>query len=304
MQLKVDPLPKRMSQLAQKRRLDWFQVLAYTVITVFALLCVLPFWLLISGSITDENELIRAGYALWPHTISFRAYQFIFSGNNQVVTSYGVSILITCVGTLLALFVTTTLAYSIANRKNRLSRPLGFFVYFPMLFSGGLVPFYLLVTQGLQLSDSLWAVILPLLVNPFFVFVMVSFFRKIPQEIVESGRIDGASEATIFFRLVVPISMPILATIGLFYALAYWNDWFMALLFLSDQSKFPLQLLLQNLIANVDASQSFQSSPVVQVPSYQLRMALTLLTVGPIIFLYPFLQRYFVRGLTLGSAKG
>lgn len=292
------------ANLPRKRRLEWFQVFSYVVVSIFALCCLLPFWLLISGSITDEGELIRDGYALWPHTFSLQAYQVIFSGDNQIVTSYGVSIFITVVGTTLALLTTTALAYSIANRQNRFSRLLSFFVYFPMVFNGGLVPFYLLVTQGLQLSDNLLAVILPLLVNPFFVFIMVSFFRKIPGELLESARLDGASEARIFLSIVLPISTPILATIGLFYALVYWNDWFMALLFLSDQSQFPLQLLLQNLIANLDMSQSLQYNPIVQIPSYQIRMALTLLTIGPIIFVYPFVQRYFIRGLTLGSTKG
>ena len=288
----------------RRRRPDWFRAVAYVVIVFAALACLIPFWLLVVGSLTDENTLIRDGYSFWPAKFSLSAYKFIFAGNNQVITSYGVSIFITIVGTALALFTTTALAYSIANPKNRLARPLGFFAYFPMLFSGGLVPLYLLVTNGLQLSDSLWAVILPALINPFFVFIMVSFFRKLPTEIVESARIDGANEATIFLRIVLPISTPILATIGLFYALAYWNEWFYALLFLNDQHKFPLQLLLQNMLADAQFSQSFQTTGNVSVPSYGLRMAVTLISIGPIIFVYPFVQRYFVRGLTLGATKG
>jgi putative aldouronate transport system permease protein len=269
----------------------------------FAICCLLPFWLVISGSLTDEKALINNGYTLWPQKFSLDSYQFLLAGG-QVVTSYGISIIITVVGTALAVAITSSLAYAIAMLRPRTGRALGFFVYFPMLFSGGLVPFYLLITQGLQLQDSLWAVILPLMVNPFFVFIMVSFFRQIPREIIESGRIDGANSLVIFVRLVLPISTPVLATIALFYALTYWNDWFMALLFISDNTKFPLQLLLQNMIANVDATQSLQYNSAIQVPSYQLRMALTLITIGPIIFVYPFLQRYFVKGLTLGAAKG
>jgi putative aldouronate transport system permease protein len=285
------------------RRFDWFRVLAYTVVVVFALCCLLPFWLVIAGSLTDEAELINHGYNLWPHTFSLASYQFLLAGG-QIASSYGISIFITVVGTTLALAITSGLAYAIAMLRPRVGRPLGFFVYFPMLFNGGLVPFYLLVTQVLQLQNSLWAVILPLMVNPFFVFIMVSFFRQIPREIIESGRMDGANAFVIFVRLILPISTPVLATIALFYALTYWNDWFMALLFIGDNSKFPLQLLLQNMIANVDATQALQYSSAIQVPSYQLRMALTLITIGPIIFVYPFLQRYFVKGLTLGAAKG
>ncbi len=287
----------------QARRPDGFKIFAYLFVGFFALICLLPFWLLVIGSMTDEGELVREGYTLWPQHFSFQAYQVLFAGPNMV-TSYANSLFITIVGTAIALMTTTMLAYFIANRKSgRFGRFTGLFVYLPMLFNGGLVPFYLLVTQGLQLSDSLWSVILPLALSPFFVFIMVSFFRKIPEEILESGRIDGASEVTMFFRLVLPISQPILATIGLFYALVYWNDWFMALLFISDDTKFPLQLVLQNMISNVTATQAFQFDPAVQVPSYQLRLALTVLTIGPIIFAYPFVQRYFVRGLTLGSVK-
>ena len=286
-----------------KRRFDWFKVLALVVVTLFALACLLPFWLVIAASFTDEHELLQRGYTLFPHQLSLDAYQTLLSGPTML-QSYGASLFITIVGTALALAITSGIAYVIANRLNRYSRLMGFFVYFPLLFSGGLVPFYILVTQYLQLSDTLWSVILPLLVNPFFVFIMVSYFRQVPLEIIESGRLDGASELTIFLRLVIPISKPILATIGLFYALIYWNDWFMALLFISDDSKFPLQLLLQNLVANVDASQAFQYSAASQVPTYQLRMALTVLTIGPIIFAYPFVQRFFVRGLTLGATKG
>jgi len=287
-----------------KRRPEWFTVVAYVVIIGFALFCTIPFWLLIVGAFTSNAELVTQGYSFWPTHWSLEAFRFIFSGNNQVVTSYGVSIYVTVVGTALALSTTTMLAYSIANPLNRWGRQLGLFTYFPMLFSGGLVPMYLWVSDGLKLSDSLWAVILPMVVNPFFAFIMVSFFRRVPNEIIESARIDGASEFRIFYRIVLPISKPILATMGLFYALAYWNDWFWALLFLQDENKFPLQLLLQNMLADVQFSASFQESSLIMVPSYSLRMAVTLIAIGPIIFVYPFAQRHFVRGLTLGASKG
>jgi putative aldouronate transport system permease protein len=159
------------------------------------------------------------------------------------------------------------------------------------------------VTQGLQLTDNLWAVILPLMVNPFLVFITVNAFRQIPREIIESGRIDGASAFTIYLRLILPISTPIIATLALFYALAYWNDWFMALLFLNDSTLFPLQLLLQNLLTAAD-TQILIFPGQIQTPGVQLSMALTIITIGPIVFIYPFLQRYFVRGLTLGATKG
>src|SRR5882724_1587450 len=157
------------------RRFDWFKALSYTMVSIFAICCLIPFWLIIAGSLTAEKELVNNGYELWPRQWSLAAYQFLLGGG-QIVTSYGISIFITLIGTILAVAITSGLAYAIATLRPRTGRPLGFFVYFPMLFSGGLVPFYLLITQYLQLQDSAWAVILPLLVNPFFVFIMVSFF--------------------------------------------------------------------------------------------------------------------------------
>jgi putative aldouronate transport system permease protein len=293
---------------AQRRRklsfhFDWFQIFAILVVSAFALSCLLPFWLVVSSSFTSEHELVNSGYAFFPQEFSTEAYKTLFAGQD-LFQAYFASVFITVVGTVIALAITTGLAYVIANRSAALSRPLGFMVYFPMLFSGGLVPFYILVTQYLHLSDTWWAVILPLCFNPFFVFVMVSYFRQIPQEIIDAGKVDGASALMIFFRLVLPISTPILATIGLFYALEYWNNWFMALLFISDNSKYPLQLLLQNMIANINMAQALQVSVNADAPVYQLRMALTVLTIGPIILVYPFVQRFFIRGLTLGATKG
>ena len=299
------PHANHVTQRHQTRHhpMDWFQVFAISGVSLFALSCLLPFWLVVASSFASEHELVQTGYTFWPTEFSLVAYQSLLSGPT-LAQSYLASLFITLVGTVIALATTSGFAYVIANRAARLSRPLGLMAYIPMLFTGGLVPFYILVTQYLHLTDTWWAVILPLAVNPFFVFIMVSFFRQVPQDIMESGRLDGASEFTIFVRLVLPISTPILATIGLFYALAYWNDWFMALLFISDNTKFPLQLLLQNLVSNVDAAHPNQTTATAAVPTYQLRLALTVLTIGPIILAYPFVQRFFVKGLTLGATKG
>lgn len=283
-----------------------FGVVSFVTVSVIALLCLLPFWLMLTGSITSERELLFEGYKLFPEKISFIAYKVLFL-SDTVYKSYGVTTFITVVGTTMALLFTSMLSYSIANRKNRFRNILAFSVYFTMLFNGGMVPLYILVSNWLNLSNSIWALILPLLVNPFFVFIMVTFFRALPEEIAESGRMDGANEMMIFFLLIVPISTPSLATIGLFYALIYWNDWFYALLFISEEDKFPLQLLLRRLVSNMEAAKSLVpsgSSITVEVPSLQVRMATTAITIGPIILLYPFIQKYFVRGLTIGSIKG
>jgi putative aldouronate transport system permease protein len=222
------------------------------------------------------------------------------------VSGYIASLFITIVGTALSLSTTAALAWVIARRMPGISRPLTIFAYIPLLFTGGLVPLYLLVTQVLHLQNNWFAVILPGMMAPFLIFVAVSFFRQLPAEILDSARVDGAGELRIFFQIVLPLSKPILAVLGLFYAVTYWNEWFTALLFISDTDKFPLQLILQNLISNVTNAAALPGATAAQAsaPVYQLRLAMTVLTVAPILLAYPFAQRFFVKGLTLGATKG
>ncbi len=259
--------------------------------------------MILSGSFTDEQTLAGKGYSLIPQPFSTAAYKLIFTGPT-LVSAYVASIFITVVGTVLALSITSGLSWVIARRLPYVSRPLAIFAYIPMLFAGGLVPLYLLVTQYLKLQNSYFAVILPLLVAPFLVFIQVSAFRQLPEEILDSARVDGAGEMQIFFRIGLPLSKPILAVVGLFYAVHYWNEWFTALLFMSDVHKYPLPLLLQNLISNVSFSQMLPTAAAQSTPVYQLRLALTVVTIGPILLAYPFAQRYFVKGITLGATKG
>lgn len=285
------------------RRAEPFTVISYLVVTLFALFCVIPLWMIVAGSLTDEVVLSLKGYSLFPEPFSLAAYQQLFSGQ-AVGLAYRATLFITGVGTFLSLACTAGLAWVIARQMRRVSRPLTIFAYLPMLFSGGLVPLYLLITQVLQLRDSWFAVILPHLMTPFLVFVTVAFFRQIPPEILESARVDGAGELRIFFQIVLPLSKPVLAVIALFYAVSYWNEWFMALLFISEPDKYPLQVLLQNLIANVTNATMLPGANTPSISIYQLRLALTVVTIGPVLLAYPFAQRYFVKGLTLGASKG
>jgi putative aldouronate transport system permease protein len=285
------------------RTTEPFTIVSYVVVTLFALFCLVPLWMIVSGSFTDEATLSLKGYSLFPDPFSLSAYEQLFSGQ-ALGRAYTATLFITGVGTVLSVAFTASLAWVIARRMRRVSRPLTIFTYLPMLFSGGLVPMYLLVTQVLHLRNSWFAVILPHMMMPFLVFITVAFFRQIPQEIMESAHVDGAGELRIFFRIVLPLAKPILAVIALFYAVTYWNEWFMAILFISDPDKYPLQLLLQNMIANVTNATMLPGSNAPAVPVYQLRLALTVVTVGPIILAYPFAQRYFVKGLTLGATKG
>ncbi|SFS57798.1 carbohydrate ABC transporter permease [Paenibacillus sp. BC26] len=283
-----------------------FKLISYLFIALFALFCLIPFWLMVAGSLSTEKELLLSGYSLIPKELSTAAYEAVLR-SPVIKSSYMVTAFITITGTLIGLTVSSMLAYSIASRRNPLRNGIGFYVYFTMLFQGGMVPFYILMSNWLHLSDSLWALILPIAVQPFYVFLMVSFFRTIPDDLEEAGRIDGANELTVFFRIIVPVSKPIIASVGLFLALAYWNDWFMGLLFITDDSKFPLQLVLRRLISNIEASKRLMpagANYVTDFPSLAVRMATTLITIGPIVMLYPLLQKYFVKGLTIGAIKG
>lgn len=292
----------RPSGRIKKTRIEPFTAVSYVGVTLFGLFALIPLWMIVAGSLTAESTLARSGYSFFPEPFSLDAYAAIFSGTT-VFKGYAATLFITFVGTALSLCATASLSWVIARRMPRISRPLTVFAYLPMLFSGGLVPMYLLVTQVLQLQNSWFAVILPHMMAPFLLFVAVSFFRQLPEEILDSAKVDGAGELRIFFEIVLPLSKPILAVIGLFYAVSYWNEWFTAMLFISDPDKYPLQLMLQNLIANVTNATMLPGSGST-APIYQLRLALTVVTIGPILLAYPFAQRYFVKGLTLGATKG
>jgi putative aldouronate transport system permease protein len=271
---------------------------------------VLPFLLVVAISVTDEQTLIRNGYSFLPERFSLEAYKYIFQSPVILLKAYGITMLITVVGTLCSLLITSMTAYTIARRDYRYNRITTFYVFFTMLFSGGLVPFYILITQYLHLKDTIWALILPGLLSPFNIMIMKGFLSKLPHEIIESAKMDGARELRIFFTMVLPLSTPALATLGLFISFAYWNEWFNALLFIDNQNLVPLQLLLirilntiEFLTSNSEFTQGQQIS-LTQFPSNAARMAMAVLAGGPMLFIFPFFQRYFVRGLTVGSLKG
>ena len=285
-------------------RREWFTIGSVIAAAFYAVACLVPFWIIVSSSLTDESLLNSQGFSFFPSPFSWKAYEIIFGGSTFVLNAFLASVVITIVGTALALSATSGLAWVISRRESRLSRPLAIMTYIPMLLTAGLVPFYILVTQVLQLRNTWWAVILPFVVSPFLVFVQMQFFREIPQAVIDSARMDGAGELRIFFSMVLPLSKPILAVIGLFYAVTYWNEWFTAILFISDKELQPLQQVLQIMIANVSSANAIQPTTDSSPPIFQLRMALTVITVGPILLAYPFAQRYFVKGLTLGATKG
>ncbi|RAP78531.1 carbohydrate ABC transporter permease [Paenibacillus montanisoli] len=283
-----------------------FHLSMYVWVMLLSLICVIPFWLVVIGSFTAEGSLRSQGFSLFPQEISLNSYRFLLSGE-QVFVSYKNTIIITVVGTFLSVLITSMMAYVMANRKIKYRGVLSFIVYFTMLFGPGLVGFYILVVNWLHLKDTLWAIILPGLFGPWNAFLMVSYFRTIPYEINEAATIDGASESYIFFRIYMPISKPVIATVGLFVSLRYWNEWFYAMLFVDKEELHPLQIMIRSLMSNIDVQRYVQGTDVnivTNVPAMGVQLATVCVTIGPILLVYPYVQKYFVKGLTIGSIKG
>jgi ABC-type glycerol-3-phosphate transport system permease component len=280
----------------------------YVVVTFMALACVFPFLLMIGSSFSSENSIRRSGFALIPPVFSTYAYDIIFRSPQSLIGSYVLTIILTAVGTAIGLFIIAMTGYALQRRDFPLRNPISFFIYFTSLFSAGLVPFYLLMVQTYKLRDSYFAVLLPLLMSPFLIILMKNFTSAIPHEITESGKIDGFGDFQIFARLIAPMMTPALATIGLFLAIGYWNEWYFSSLFLSSQVKYrPLQYQLYRIVNQIEALRNSYAGSVVvltDLPGETLKMATAVLATGPIILVYPFVQKYFVAGLTIGAVKG
>lgn len=278
----------------------------YTVLCAFALFCFIPFWIVFINSFADESILQTAGYQLFPGKFSLHAYEFLLSGK-QVFRSYGVTIIVTIAGTALGVFMTAAYAYTLSHRKVKYRNILSFLTFLTMLFGAGLVGFYMLIANWLHLKDSVWALILPYLLNPFYAFILVSYYRTLPYELNEAATVDGANDLYIFFRIIWPISLPAIATVSLFYALQYWNDWYLSLLFIDNYKMLPLQMMIRQLMSNINVMAYVGGSQTqynIVVPTYGMQLAIVCVTIGPIVFVYPFIQRFFIKGLTLGSVKG
>ena len=283
-----------------------FGVFIHAFIIGFVIASLIPLLLVISGSFSSEAALRLNGFKLWPQDFTLAAYEYVFSGR-QIITSYSVTLTVTFSGTLLGMLITTPLAYVMASRGTLLARPLSFMVYFTLIFGGGLIGLYILVANWLGLRNNLWAMILPYLVNPFYAFILVAYFRTIPVEIREAAIMDGADEWTIFGRIAIPLAKPAVASVSLFYALRYWNDWWVSLLFIDDPRLHSLQVMIRQLHSTINAEQYIQGSGLSStgaIPTLAVQLATVVLTIGPIVLLYPFVQRYFVKGMTLGAVKG
>ncbi len=268
--------------------------------------CLIPVLLVLSASLSTERAITLYGYTLIPKQFTTVAYEYILADPSRIINGYVVTCGVTAIGTILGMLVMSLLAYAISRQNFALRRPVSFYAFFTMLFNGGLIPFYLFVTQTLHLKDNPAVLVLPYLVSVWNVLLLRTSFQQLPEELLDAARIDGASEWRIFFQIAMPMSTPVLATVSLFTMLSYWNDWWLYLLFIDSKRYYGIQFLLYNIMQGLEA---MNSNPEIaarfqgQLPTMSVRMAMAFFAIGPVAFAYLFLQKYFIRGITIGSFK-
>lgn len=289
-----------------------FQVIAHIVLGSFAFLCAFPFLLMLMSSISDEGTIIKAGYSIFPKEFSLSAYKYIIREWTQILRAYGITIFVTLLGTLVSLTFTIMLSYTLTRKDLPGRKILNFYVLFTMLFNGGLVPTYILYTNYFHIKNTIFALIIPsLMVSAFYTMIARSYISSnIPEALIEASRIDGAGEFRAFRTIVIPLSKPIVVTLVIFIGLGYWNDWLNGMYYLTNPKLFSIQNILNKILNNVNflasnsnvASQTGASSQL--IPSITVRMAIAIVGIIPIMVIYPILQKYFIKGITLGAVKG
>jgi putative aldouronate transport system permease protein len=303
----------------KKRTVNYFLRVSKTtnvvfniVMVILALGCVVPMLLVLSVSLTAESSLSDYGYQFIPKTFSLDGYRYIFTQGSAIMRALGVSVLITVAGTLIGVILNALMGYVITRKGYKLQKFFVWYVFIPMIFNGGLVSLYFIIGNLLHLSDTIWVLILPLAVSSYNIILCKTFFKAtIPDSLIESANIDGASELVIFFKVVIPLSKPVLATIALFLSFGYWNDWFTSLLYINDSNLYSLQAYLNKILGDIEfllrnsgTLDIAQQQILANMPKEAARMAIVVITVIPIACTYPFFQRYFVSGLTIGAIKG
>lgn len=285
-----------------------FNAMKIIVLTMLSVLTILPLVYLISVSFSTDRAIVEHGYTLIPKEFTLEGYKYILRVPKPIITGYTVTIIVTLLGTGLGLALSSSLAYVMARRDYRYSKITSFIVFFTMLFNGGLVPSYMLMTKFLHVQNTIWGLVIPYSISPWFTMIMKGFMQTLPFETVESAKIDGAKEFRTFISIILPICKPAIATVGLFYAFAYWNDWWLAMLYISKESLIPLQFLLYRTLSNLsyilNNISSLLSVNMSNIPSESVRMGMAVLAAGPMLIIFPFFQKYFVKGLTVGSVKG
>ncbi len=280
---------------------------------VFILLCacyILPFILVVSVSFTDESVIIQEGYKLIPTKISTAAYEMIFNNPTQVINSYRTTIIFTAIATALAILAMGIMAYPMSRRNFKFGKPLAFYVLFTMLFSGGMVPSYLLITRYLHLKNSIWVYILPGLISAYNLIVIRTNYKSLPEELIEAAKLDGASEIFICFKIVMPLCKPVLASIAFLFLVGKWNDWNTAMLYIDDPTLYSLQYMLQKILNEIQFLRQLAQAGMASmeqlkaIPSESFRYAMAMVAAGPVLIVFPFFQKYFAKGMLIGGVKG
>lgn len=288
-----------------------FHAVAFLILLILAIVCILPIILIIVASFTDETTLLANGYRFFPEKYGLEAYVYLWKQSVMMLRAYKISILVTVIGTLVSLVLSTMFAYPLSRKDFKYRNFFSFLVFFTMLFSGGIVPSYMMWTKFFHIKDTIWALIIPsYLMNAFNILLIRNYYtNNIPDALVEAARIDGASEFLTFRRVIIPLSVPVIATVGLFTGLAYWNDWINGLYYINDPSLYSIQNLLIRLMNNIQYLNSGAAAGVVSggtstLPSTSVRMAIAVIGVIPVVIAYPFLQKYLIRGTVIGAVKG
>lgn len=289
-----------------------FRSFAFVVLLILAIVCILPIILIIVATFTDETTLLANGYRFFPQKYGLEAYVYLLKQSVMMLRAYKISILVTVIGTLASLVLSTTFAYPLSRKDFKYRNIFSFLVFFTMLFSGGIVPSYMMWTKFFHIKDTIWALIIPsYLMNAFNILLIRNYYsNNIPDALVEAARIDGASEFLTFRRVIVPLSVPVIATVGLFTGLAYWNDWINGLYYINDPGLYSIQNLLIRLMNNIQYLNSGAAAGIVSggttgaLPSTSVRMAIAVVGVIPVVAAYPFLQKYLIRGTVIGAVKG
>ena len=286
-----------------------FLGISYVLVTLFAVLCLLPFYLILVGSFTRESVILTEGYSFFLAAESFsaEAYRMAFKSPDTIVKAYGITLFVTVTGTLAAVFLSAMTGYVLARPDFPWRNQASFFFFFTTLFSGGLVPWYLMCSRFFKFNNHIYSLILPCLFSVWNMIIAKSFMKGIPFEMTEAAKVDGAGDFYTFRKIILPTAKPLVATLGLFTALTYWNDWYNCMLFMTDENKFMLQYYLQRILGSAEAMRIVAEKSGMALPTIPLesmKMAMTVIATGPIVLLYPFVQRYFVKGLTIGAVKG
>lgn len=293
-----------------KEKMTIGRFLVHLFVIVFAFICLYPFLMVVGGSLMTNSEVMNGGFRVFPKEPTLASYKMLLGNGNLILNGYKITVTVTVVGTFLAVVVNGMMGYVLSRRNMAGRRILNLYVLLTMLFSGGMVPWYMICTKYLHLQNSIWALIVPSIVGAWNIYLIRNYFSGIPEELWESGKLDGASEFTIFSKIYLPLGKPVIATVVLFAALGYWNDWWLGLMLIDRTELQPLQMLLRTMMSNIQFLQTMsqQSSEVqallASVPGDGVKMAMVIVTTGPIILLYPIVQKYFMKGIMVGAVKG